>query len=166
MHVAVIWTFKTFLREVVKTTAYLTNRFPCSANEFKTPMELWTEYPAYCSNLKVFGYVSYAHTKQDKLEARTLKCVFIGYPEGVKGFKLWNMESTGPKCFMRRDVTFRKDQMANQQKYQVIDGELKKNGVKLKVELPEKEIKHGEATNVVPEKDVVYDDEAEAEAED
>lgn len=76
-------------------------------------MELWIGHPADYSNLKVFGCVAYAHTKQDKMEEKALKYVYIGYTKGVKGFKLWNMESNGPKCFISRDVTFRENQMAN-----------------------------------------------------
>jgi len=33
----------------------------------------------------------YVHIKKDKLEARDVKCVFIGYHKGVKGYKLWKM---------------------------------------------------------------------------
>lgn len=37
---------------------------------------------------------------------RALKCIFIDYPEGVKGLKVWNLESKGPRCFNTRDVVF------------------------------------------------------------
>jgi len=33
-------------------------------------------------------HLAYAHIKQDNL----LKCVFIGYPEDVKGYKFWKMK--------------------------------------------------------------------------
>jgi len=79
---------KSFWGEAVTTTAYLINRCPSTGIDFKTPMEVWSGKSAYYSSLKVFGALAYAHIKQDKLERRTLKCVFIGYLEGVKGYKL------------------------------------------------------------------------------
>ena len=31
--------------------------------------------------------------------------LFVGYPSGVKGYKLWNLESRLPRPMVRRDVT-------------------------------------------------------------
>ena len=79
---------KTFWGEAANTTAYVINRCPSSALNFKTPMEAWSGEPPDYSRLKVFGSLAFAHVKQGKLDARAVKCVFIGYPEGVKGYKL------------------------------------------------------------------------------
>jgi len=83
---------KTFWGEVANTTAYVINRCPSSALDFKTPMEAWSGEPPDYSGLKVFGSLTFSHVKQGKLNARVVKCVFIGYPEGVKGYKLWKLE--------------------------------------------------------------------------
>ena len=40
------------------------------------------------SHLKVFGCIAFVHTKKSKLEPMALKCIFIRFPEGVKGYKL------------------------------------------------------------------------------
>ena len=56
--------------------------------------------------LKVFGCITYAHIRQDKLEPRALKCVFLGYLEGVKAYKLWCLEPGIRKCIVSRDVVF------------------------------------------------------------
>lgn len=69
---------------------------PSSSLNLKTP-------PNY-SGLKVFGCLALAHVKQDKLDARANSCVFLGYPPGVKGFKLWCIDKK--KCIISRDVTF------------------------------------------------------------
>jgi len=69
-------------------------------------MEVWSGRPADYSNLKVFGVLAFAHVKQDKLNARAVKCIFMGYPKGVKGYKLWKMEPGGSKFIISRDVTF------------------------------------------------------------
>lgn len=84
----------------------MVNRCPSSAINFKTPVERWKDKPADYSNLRVFGCLAYVHFKQDKLDARAIKCIFIGYPKGVKGYKVWNLEANGPRCFNSRDVTF------------------------------------------------------------
>nr|GEX86065.1 retrovirus-related Pol polyprotein from transposon TNT 1-94 [Tanacetum cinerariifolium] len=67
------------------TAAYLINRPPSRAIEKKTPMEMWSEHPSEYGMLRIFGWVAYPHDKQGKLEPRAVKCVLLGYPEGVKG---------------------------------------------------------------------------------
>ena len=97
---------KSFWGEVVSTATYLINKCPSTGIDLKTPMEVWSGRPADYSNLKVFGALTFAHIKQDKLDTRDVKCIFIGYPEGVKGYKLWKMEPGGSKFIISRDVTF------------------------------------------------------------
>jgi len=74
-------------------------------------MEVWSRKPTEYSNLKVFGALAFAHVRQDKLDARSMKCIFIGYPEGVKGYKLWKMKPGGSKFIISRDVTFDETRM-------------------------------------------------------
>lgn len=66
----------------------------------------------------VFGALAFAHIKQDKLEARAIRCAFIGYPHGIKGYKLWRMEPGEPKCLISRDVVFDESRMASRDKNQ------------------------------------------------
>ena len=40
-----------------------------------------------------------------------MKCIFISYPEGVKGYKLWKMEPVRSKFIISRDVTFDETRM-------------------------------------------------------
>lgn len=42
-----------------------------------------------------FKALAFANIKQDKLDARDMKCVFIGYCGGVKGYKRWKMYHEG-----------------------------------------------------------------------
>ena len=97
---------KTFWGEAVTNIAYLINRCPSFALGLQTPIELWSGKPANYSNLRVFGAFAFAHIKQDKLGARAIKYAFIGYPLGIKGYKLWRMEPGEPKCILYRDVIF------------------------------------------------------------
>ena len=64
---------------------YLINKCPSIALNFKTPEEIWFGHPPSLKQLKVFGCVAYAHIRQDKLEPRVVKCIFLGYLERAQG---------------------------------------------------------------------------------
>ena len=94
--------------EVVETTSYLVNRPPSSALEDKTPQEVWTGKKPSLSHLRVFGCDAYVHVpkeKRTKLDSKSEKCIFIGYKDGLKGYKLWNLVTR--KVVYSRDVLFR-----------------------------------------------------------
>ena len=79
---------KHFWAEAVTIAAYLVNRSPSSALQFKSPQEVWLKKPPDLSNLKIFGCIAYTHINQGKLEPKGIKGYFIGYLKGVKGFKI------------------------------------------------------------------------------
>ncbi|XP_073224915.1 uncharacterized protein [Cicer arietinum] len=56
---------KTFGGEAAVTTVYLINRCPSSSIGFKTQIEMWNGKPADYSNLKVFGSLAFAHTRNE-----------------------------------------------------------------------------------------------------
>ncbi|KAG8476901.1 hypothetical protein CXB51_030380 [Gossypium anomalum] len=58
---------------------------------------------------KIYGCPAYAHVDNGKLEPRSIKCVFLGYKSGVKGYKLWCLENR--KVVISRDVVFDKTAM-------------------------------------------------------
>lgn len=78
---------------------------------FKTPQEIWTGKAPSLIHLQVFGCSAYAHVRQDKLEPRAKKCIFLGYPEGVKGYKYWCIEEGSKKVIISRDVTLNELEM-------------------------------------------------------
>lgn len=46
--------------------------------------------------MKIFGFLWYAHNQRrdgDKFASRSHKCIFVGYPYGKKGWKLYDLES-------------------------------------------------------------------------
>ena len=100
---------KHFWAEAANTACYLINRSPSIPLNKRTPIEVWSGTPADYSQLKVFGCTAYAHVDNGKLEPRAVKCLFLGYSSGVKGYKLWNPE-TG-KTFMSRSVVFNESVM-------------------------------------------------------
>ena len=93
--------------ECVLTAAYLINRTPSVLLKNKTPFEvLFGHAPGY-KHLKVLGCLAYAHNshhKGDKFETRSRRCVFLGYPYGKKGWKLYDLERH--VVFVSRDVAF------------------------------------------------------------
>ena len=66
--------------------------------------------PTNYLNLKVFGCTTYAHVRQDKLQPKALKCIFIGYPKEVKGYNLWCLESSQKNIIISCDVVFNEEE--------------------------------------------------------
>jgi hypothetical protein len=94
--------------EAVGTACYLVNRSPSSVLDEKTPQEVWTGKKPSLTHLKVFGCDAYVHVPKEnmsKLDKKVEKCIFIGYKDGLKGYKLWNPETK--KVVYSRDVVFR-----------------------------------------------------------
>ena len=59
------------------------------------------------SNLRVFGCVSYVHvpdSQRRRLDAKAHRAIFVGYPPGVKGYKLYDLEKK--KFIVSRNVQF------------------------------------------------------------
>lgn len=97
---------RSFLAKVVSTTCYLINRSPFATISFKTSKELWFGKPTSYEYLRIFGCPAYVHIKQGKLDAMTVKGLFVGYPDGIKGHKIWCGEAY--RCLISRDVQFNK----------------------------------------------------------
>ena len=54
----------------------------------------------------MFGCEAYAHKSEGKLDPRAIKCVFVGYQDGTKGYRLWDITSGGVKIIISRDVKY------------------------------------------------------------
>lgn len=98
-----------FWAEAAATATYLINRSPSAALNFEVPEEKWTSHMPDLSDLKRFGCLAYVHTSEGKLMPRAKKGIFTGYPEGVKGYKVWLLEDR--KVVVSRNVVFREDQV-------------------------------------------------------
>jgi hypothetical protein len=83
-----------FWGEALQTANFLLHIAPsCSVAVGKTPFELWHGRKPLYSNLRVFGCRAYAYIGRDKqksLESKALPCLFLGYPEDFKSWKLWD----------------------------------------------------------------------------
>ena len=59
------------------------------------------------NHLKFFHCDAYVHVpkeKRSKLDNKGEKCIFIGYKDGMKGYKLWNPITK--KIVYSRDIVF------------------------------------------------------------
>ncbi|GKD28317.1 retrovirus-related pol polyprotein from transposon TNT 1-94 [Tanacetum coccineum] len=86
-------------------------RSPSTTLEKKTPMDLWSGHSANYEMLRIFGCVAYSHVNQGKLKPRAIKCIFMRYPDGVKGYKLWKLDDVKSKIIISRDVVFNESLM-------------------------------------------------------
>ena len=96
-----------FWAEACNTAVYLHNRSPTSALQDMTPFECLFGKKPDVSHLKVFGCVSYSYvpdSQRQKLDAKACKAIFVGYPTGVKGYKLYDLQKK--KFIVSRNVCF------------------------------------------------------------
>jgi hypothetical protein len=94
--------------EAVLTATYLINRTPSKILAMKTPCEVLLGENKFVVPPKIFGCTCFVrdHRPQvGKLDPRALKCIFVGYPTGQKGYKCWNPSER--RLFVSMDVTFR-----------------------------------------------------------
>ncbi|KAK4385413.1 Retrovirus-related Pol polyprotein from transposon TNT 1-94 [Sesamum angolense] len=90
----------------LSTAVYLINRSPSVPLLGQIPECMWTGKDVDISSLRIFGCSAFVLQNGDKLDPRAKKCIFIGYPEGVKGYRLWLRNQPRYKVIVSRDVTF------------------------------------------------------------
>lgn len=75
---------------------------PSSILVGKTPHEACTCKKISHKHLKLFGFDAYVHLpKENKLEIKAEKCIFIGYKDCLNGNMIWNPKNR--KVFYSRD---------------------------------------------------------------
>lgn len=96
-----------FWAEAVNTTVYLKDRSPTAALDGITPYECLFKRKPGVAHLRVFGCIAFVHVpanQRKKLDPKSRKVIFVGYPDGTKGYKLYDPVSC---IFLRsRDVVF------------------------------------------------------------
>ncbi|UYV78617.1 hypothetical protein LAZ67_16002180 [Cordylochernes scorpioides] len=101
----------TFWGDAIHTACYLRNKSPSKAIDNKIPEELWSGRESKIGYLKVFGCKSWCSIddchRKSKFSPKAKECVLIGYPEGTKGYKVWDFRND--KIYVTRNVRFSED---------------------------------------------------------
>ena len=72
-----------------------------------TPEEAWSGRKPNVEHLRIFGCIAYAHIpdeKRKKLDDKGVKCIFLGYSDVSKAYKLF--DPITEKIIISRDVIF------------------------------------------------------------
>ena len=98
---------KVFWAEAVSCAVFILNRCPTKSVLNMTPEEAWSNYKPDVGTFRVFGCIAYAHVpaeKRKKFDDKCVKCIFIGYSNITKGYKLFNPATN--EVIVSRDVEF------------------------------------------------------------
>lgn len=94
-----------FWAEAANTAVYLRNRTVAAGLNGKTPYEVWTNTKPDLSHLRIFGSTVMVHVakeKRHKWDKKSRECILLGYPENVKGYRVFDLETRS--IFISRDV--------------------------------------------------------------
>ncbi|KAG6495777.1 hypothetical protein ZIOFF_043604 [Zingiber officinale] len=95
------------LGEAISCAIYVLNWCPPRSVLDKTPEEAWSGRKSSINYLKIFGCLPYAHVPDQlrkKLDDKGEKCIFIGYSDTSKAYKLYNPETK--KVIISHNVIF------------------------------------------------------------
>ena len=94
----------------VQAATYVKNRCPTVAVQHMTPHQAWYGHRPNLHSLRVFGCVAHLHVPEksderiNKLSARSVPCINVGYSLRSKGYLLYNPRTR--RVHTSKDVTF------------------------------------------------------------
>jgi hypothetical protein len=94
-----------FQEEASNSANDIVNRTPTKCLKNITPEESWSSIKPDVSHFCVFGSEAWAHipdAKHKALERKSEKCIFVGYFEYAKGYRL--LQPNSKEIIIRRDV--------------------------------------------------------------
>ncbi|GKC43731.1 retrotransposon protein, putative, ty1-copia subclass, partial [Tanacetum coccineum] len=107
---------KSFWDYALETAARILNMVPTKKVE-KTPYEVWHGQAPKLSYLKVWGCEALGKrdtlTKPDKLDPRSIKCIFIGYPKETMRYYFYYPPEN--KVLVARNAEFLENSLINQE---------------------------------------------------
>ena len=97
----------TFLAEAINIVVYILNRSYTKVVKDMAPLQAFSGKKPSIAHFKFFGSDCYVHVpdaSRTKWDAKSLKCIFLGYSEESKGYRLYN--PTTKKVIISHDVVF------------------------------------------------------------
>jgi len=95
---------KYFWAQALHTATHILNRCPTKALKIRHQLKLEVEL---ISHFNIFGCICCAHVnaeKRTKLDEKSQKCVFLGYSDVTKVYKLLHVKTK--KLVVSRDIIF------------------------------------------------------------
>ncbi|EOY26809.1 Cysteine-rich RLK (RECEPTOR-like protein kinase) 8 [Theobroma cacao] len=96
-----------FWGDAVMTAVHIINRVPTRLLKNKSLFELlYKRQPSY-EHLRVFGslcFVSTLSQHRKKLDQRATKCIFLGYPNNTKGYRVYDLNAN--RIIISRNIVF------------------------------------------------------------
>jgi hypothetical protein len=90
---------KNFWSESVLAATYLINRLPSVILKFKSPREILFQKKFCVDHLRIFGSICFVYkNKIDKLDATSIKTIFLGYSYQKKGYKCYDPKNKKTLC--------------------------------------------------------------------
>ena len=99
--------------EAINCANYIVNRTPTKVLQGITSEEEWSKIKPDVSHFRVFGCEAWAHIPDEKwkaLQPKSEKCIFVGYSEDVKVYRL--LQPHSHDIIIRRDVNFDENLLA------------------------------------------------------
>jgi hypothetical protein len=82
--------------EALNCATYIQNISPHRSVKDKTPYEAWSGLKPEVTHFHIFGSRAWARIPSEKrkaLDPQSTECIFVGYPDGVKGYRLIDLSS-------------------------------------------------------------------------
>ena len=82
--------------EELNCEIYIQNISPHRSFKDKTPYEAWSDLEPKVTHFHIFGSRAWTRIPSEKrkaLDPQSTECIFLGYPNGVKGYRIINLSS-------------------------------------------------------------------------
>jgi hypothetical protein len=82
--------------EALNCATYIQNRSPHRSVKDKTPYKAWSSLKPEVTHFCIFGSRVWAQIPSEErkaLDPQSTECIFVGYPDGVKGYQLIYLSS-------------------------------------------------------------------------
>jgi hypothetical protein len=84
------------LAKELNCVTYIQNKSPHRSVKDNTPYEAWSSLKSEVTHFCIFGSHAWAQIPSEKrkaLDPESTECIFVGFPEGVKGYRLIDLSS-------------------------------------------------------------------------